>query len=303
MRIAIWAGLVAGVFLVGLACKPGGRTDVPKTAAPAAPAPALGAGESRVELRGGRVTVLCQEAPRGLLLEKLSRTAGFELEGDLDARPLTLDLRDQTLEQALQAILLDLPYRAQWRVAGTPSGHVLAKVELGEPGATGAQATTPDKKKARGEAIREKLRAMREARVTDDQREELDARREEKARSQADLLEQLRSSTPDMRIEAVNGIDPEGPALTSLISILAEDPDARVRAAVAEQLGNADGYAAVSALVNSLGDSDPAVVLKALDSLQFVGDETLSPILKSKCMGHPDSKVREACAEAADFVE
>lgn len=144
---------------------------------------------------------------------------------------------------------------------------------------------------------------MREGRISDDQRAELDARREEKARSQADLLEQLRSSTPDMRIEAVNGIDPEGPALTSLTALLVDDPDARVRAAVAEQLGNADGYAAVAALVNALSDPDPAVVMKALDSLQFVGDETLAPILKSKCMNHPDPKVREACAEAAEFVE
>jgi HEAT repeat protein len=72
---------------------------------------------------------------------------------------------------------------------------------------------------------------------------------------------------------------------------------------VAEQLGNADGYAAVSALVKALDDPDPAVVLKALDSLQFVGDETVGPILKAKCGNHPDPKVREACAEAADFVE
>lgn len=309
MRIGWMAGLAAGVLLAVLGCKPSGRTETPKTApavSPTASEPALGPGESRVEVSGGRATVVCREAPRGLLLEKLSRAAGFELLGDLDARPLTLDLRDQPIGEVLQALLLDLPYRAQWRVAGAPLDHVLAKVELGESSAA-APAAAPtaaaDPKKARGEAIREKLRAMREGKISDDQRAEIDARREEKARSQADLLEQLRSSTPDMRIEAVNGIDPEGPALTSLTALLVDDPDARVRAAVAEQLGNADGYAAVAALVNALSDPDPTVVMKALDSLQFVGDETLAPILKSKCMNHPDPKVREACAEAAEFVE
>jgi HEAT repeat protein len=238
------------------------------------------------------------------LLEKLSRAAGFELHGDPDARPLTLALRDQPLEQVLPALLLDLPYRAQWRVAGVPAEHVLVKLELGEPEAAAqAQAQEPEKKKARADAIREKLRSMREGRLSDEQRAELDARREEKARSQADLLEQLRSSTPDMRIEAVNGIDPEGPALTSLIALLADDPDARVRAAVAEQLGNADGYAAIDALFGALDDPDPTVVLKILDSLQFVCDETCAPVLRSKCLNHPDAKVREACAEAAEFVE
>jgi len=311
MRFGI--AICAVAALLAAACKPSGRTEVPKTGAPAAPTAAeqsLAPGESRVEIAEGRVTVVSHEAPRGLLLEKLSRSGGFELAGDPDARPLTLDLEDQPLEVVLPALLIDLPYRAQWRATGTD--HVLTRLELGETpaadagtpaAAPGAQAQTTEKKKARADAIREKLRAMREGRVTDEQRAELDARREEKARSQADLLEQLRSSTPDMRIEAVNGIEPEGPALGSLIALLADDPDARVRVAVAEQLGNADGYAAIGALVNALDDPDPTVVLQSLDSLQFIGDETLAPILKQKCGNHADPKVREACSEAAEFVE
>jgi hypothetical protein len=309
---AIGIGVVTGLLLAGAGCKPAGRTETPPAATPASPEAAdvsLAPGESEVAVTDGKVTVVSQEAPRGLLLEKLARAAGFQIVGDPDARPLTLALRDQPIEIVVPALMRDLPYRAQWRVTGGSAEHVLTRLELGEPEAAPAAApaqapgSAPERKKARADAIREKLRAMREGRVTEEQRAELDARREEKARSQADLLEQLRSSTPDMRIEAVNGIEPEGPALTTLNGLLADDPDSRVRVAVAEQLGNADGYAAVSALVSALDDSDPTVVLQALDSLQFIGDDTLAPILKAKCGGHAEPKVREACAEAAEFVE
>ena len=109
-----------------------------------------------------------------------------------------------------------LPYRAQWRFDPKADRHVLARLEVGDATAAAAPAAlTPEKTKRRRSPtrVRSRLREMREKSGSEEQKAELAARREERARSEADLLEQLRSSNPDMRIEAVAGLDPEGDAL------------------------------------------------------------------------------------------
>jgi hypothetical protein len=308
---AIGCAALAAAVLLASGCKPGEQAKpAPGASAPAAPAPAArepsAPGDAFVELRDGLVTVECQAAPRGLVVEKLAREAGFEIFGDLDARPLTLDLRAQPVEVVLGALLEDLPYSAQWRFDPKADRHVLARLQLGDATAAAAPAPlTPEQKKREqiAERVRSRLREIREKSGSEEQKAELAARREERARNEADLLEQVRSSNPDMRMEAVAGLDPEGDALVALMDLLKNDPDARVREKAAEQAGEANGFIACAGLIDALGDREPAVVLRTLDSLEFACDETVVPIVRQRCGQSENEAVRERCAEAIEFLE
>jgi hypothetical protein len=316
--LRIRGGALAGVLLLAttcvlsLACGQGDRKGPGESEAPA-PAPALAAnesldpGEARVVVRDGLVTIECQAAPRGLLLEKLAREARFEVSGDLDARPLTLDLQHQALESVIAALLEDLPYRAQWRYDAKTDRHDLARLEVGEiPPAPEAGAALAAKTKRRdmADALRKQMRELREKEGASEERKaEVAARRDERARSQADLLEQLNSSNPEMRIEAVEELDPEGSALGVVLETLKSDPDARVREKAAEQSGEAEGFMACAGLLNALGDREPAVVLQALASIEFACDDTVGPLVQQHCAQVTNPAVLERCAEAIDFMQ
>ena len=292
---------VAALFALA-ACGPSEKTKPPAPEARPAQkgeSPALAAGDVRVEVRDGRVTIVCHDAPRGLVVEKLAREGSFQLAGDLDSVPTTLDLDEVPMDQVLPALLAGASYRAQWRFDKDQNRHLLAKLELGEvPGA--AQA---GRKPKIGEALRERIRAMRDKQPSEKQKAEAAARREERARTQADALEELRSSNPEMRMEAAADIDPEGPALGSLMETLASDADPRVRAKVAEQLADADGCVASMGLVNATGDPDPQVRCKAWQSLEMNCDESMLPSMQPKCANETDAKVRECCTGTLEMCE
>ena len=69
-----------------------------------------------------------------------ARAGRFELVGDLDARPLTLELRGQPIETVIAALLADLPYRAQWRYDAKGARHEPARREVREIRAASAGA-------------------------------------------------------------------------------------------------------------------------------------------------------------------
>ncbi len=308
----VWIRTFAVVAALGFvaACGP---DDSNRLAAPASPTPStghpIGPGDARVDVVDGRVTIECQAAPRGLLLEKLARAGRFQLIGELDARPLTLEIRNQPLETVLAALLDDLKYRAHWRFDTKSDRHDLERLEVGEVSSASAEppaATAAAKAKRRelADALRKQVRERREQdRGSEARKAEIAARREERALSQADLLEQLRSSNPEMRIEAVAGLDPEGAALMALLEILRTDPDPRVRAKAAEQGGEADGFMACAGLLDALGDPEPAVVLHALEGVEFACDDTVAPIVQQHCAQATDPVVRARCAEAIDFLQ
>jgi len=244
-----------------------------------------------------------------LVVERLAREARFELFGVLDAKPLTLDVQHQPLESLVAMLLADLPYRAQWRFDEKTRSHELARLEVGEipaAGADGAAAAAADKTKRRdmADALRQQMRELREkASAAEDQKAEIAARRDEQLRSQADLIEQLRSSNPEMRLEAVEGLDPEGATLAVLVDVLKTDADARVRQKAVEQVGEAEGYMACAALLDALKDREPAVVLQALESLEFTCDSTVLPIVEQRCVEATDPLVQQRCAAAVDFLQ
>ncbi len=303
---------LAGVLIASVACGPSDRKG-PGEPEAAVPAPAeaardgLDPGEARVGFHDGRVTIECQGAPRGLVLEKLAREARFEVSGDLDARPLTLDLQQQPLESVIAVLLQELPYRAQWRSGARTDRHELARLEVGEiPPAPEAGAASAAKAKRRdmADTLRKQMRELREKEsVSEERKAEIAARREERVRSQADLLEQLRSSNPEMRIEAVEGLDPEGPAIAALLETLKGDPDARVREKAAAQGGEAEGFIVCAGLLDAIGDREPAVVLQALASIEFACDDTVASIVTERCATAVDPIVLTRCAEAIAYLQ
>jgi len=289
------------------ACGPGdkGTTNAPaETEAAKSAAPSLAQGEVRLEIRDGRVTLSCHEAPRGLVIEKLAREGGFgivgQIGGEADSQPISLKLEQATMDQVLAAILVGAGYRAQWRFDAEQGRHVLANLELGDLPATSLTAQKPKI----GEALRERIRQMRERQQpTEKQRAEAAARREERARTQADALEELRSSNPDMRMEAAAEIEPEGPALRSLLDSLASDADPRVRARVAETLADADGCVASMGLVTATADPDPGVRTAAWRSLEMNCDESMLEGMQPQCARETDGGVRETCTSTLEMCE
>ena len=298
--------LFAAALVALVACDRSEKPKAPSASsgahAPAAAATPGGGGDVVIEMHDGRVTIMCQDAPRGLVLERLAREAGFELAGDLDSQPVTLRVDAQPLELALPALLAGSSYRAQWRWEAEPQRTTLAKLEVGDA-STATQTAAAQPKNKLGEALRERLRAMREKKPNEKAKADAAQRREEHARTQADALEELRSSNPEMRIEAAADIEPEGPALSPLLDALANDPDPRVRAKIAEQLADAEGCTTALALANATGDPDPAVRRNTWTGLEMLCDESMLIQLQAKCSRETDPSVQEVCKSTLEICE
>ena len=122
------------------------------------------------------------------------------------------------------------------------------------------------------------------------------------AAEQAELLSELDSFDPEARADAADWIDLEGEALERMISLLKSDPDADVRAAIVDRLGEEASPSALAALVSALQDPDPEVVLQAIEALEFEAEDWLIPELEP-LLAHSDPEVREAAQDAIAFLE
>ncbi len=258
--------------------------------------PLPGLGRAQIQFADGRVTVLSYAAPRAAILEELAAKAGFVLElGELARSRLTLRIEDLTLERALPLLLRDVPYQVDYAFDRALGRHVITFLGIGPASMnTGfdtirkaaeapapAPATRPDRE-FRARLFRERM--LREASI------------------QAALLEDLESRDAVTRAEAASEIEVEGPALDRLLEILAEDPDPRVRAAAVQQLGDSGSHWAVRGLIDALGDAEPEVVLRAIEALEFEGDESVVPNLEP-LLDHRDLAIREATRDALESLE
>ncbi len=311
--------------LLGTGCDHSDSGAAPPSSAPAfepaatmpsaisATPPLPEAGSATFRFEEGHLSIAANAAPRLLLFEKLAEAAEFSLETDAGDWPLlTVRFDDLDLAQALPRLARGLAYRAEWVAEEGGESHRLASLVVGErvaetrsPASEGAERHESGAASAAGAggADAEPPRDRRATRVGSAVAEILrDHWAPGEPEPEADeLLARLDDPDPEIRLRAVIEIEPEGEALDRLADLLANDPDPRVRAATTASLGSAERYEAMEALVWALDDPDPEVVLEVIDSLEFAGDASnvwhLEPLL-----AHPDSRVRDAAADAIDFL-
>ena len=114
-------------------------------------------------------------------------------------------------------------------------------------------------------------------------------------------MQELESSDPEERSDALFDIEPEGPGLQALLEVLSDDPEPEVRGLAARQLGYAESPEATAGLVSALDDPAPAVVIEVVVALQMIDDSTVIESLE-KLLQHPDAEVREAAEDAIDYL-
>jgi hypothetical protein len=273
------AQLVPILLLAALACRP---EEPPAQPAPpparraAARAPArVEAKEPRVVVRrqaDGTFRVVARGAPRFHVLQELARAAGLVTRpgaGRVASRRLELDLDGVSLEAALGAILGDVAHTLHYEPAGAGSAEVsLRAVTVGAPVPPPiARASAPVGEPGAAGARRS-------------------ARPE-------------RSERP-----------PDTSELAELTERLARDPSAEARAQAADALaaveGGEDAFRAADALLEALRDSDPGVVVAAVQALEDLHDVLPDPRIRRAVAAlarHPDPHVREAVSSFREWTE
>jgi hypothetical protein len=266
----------------------------------ATPQPALPpAGQSRVWIHAGEVTLLANHAPRLRVLRKLAREAGFEVAVGTAGQPtasVTLRAVRVPLERALARLLNGVPYALHYGADAEGEEASLVRVALGEPD-TGEEIAErreprPEPRPSRDEPAMARLGRANEPADP--------ARFDER---QAEALRGLGDRSPEGRIDAVDSIYPDPEGIDALGEVVRNDPEPAVRMAAAESLGySAEDPEAIGALLLALHDPEPEVVITALDAIEFVGDNTVIPELDF-LLDHPDLGVREATADAIWWLE
>ncbi len=296
----------AALVAIGLGCGSEEASDpAPTSLAESKPAPdrpLAPHGKAYVEYSDGRVTVRSDGSLQLAVLEQLAAQAGFEIvAGRTDAKPITLYIERASLVDAIALILDGISYTLGHEFDEAFGTRILTRVEIGEAFDNSAASRT---KTASTNALRTRDRASsaatRFAQGTRSDRQEPIS--EAYAAEQAVLLSALDSPDPEARADAVDWIDLDGKAFERIISLLESDPDPDVRITIVDRLGDEESPAAIAALIVALRDSDPEVVLRAIEILEFEADGWLIPELEP-LLAHRDPDVREAAQDAIDFLE
>jgi hypothetical protein len=304
-----------GAALALLACR---GEEAPRPAAGTAPAPqATAAGArapgrdaelppGRAEVRreaDGSLRVRARAAPRLAVLQKLTRAAGFAITpglGHPPPRSLDLDLAGVSVEQALDAVLGDVPHHLHYEVAGDEA--VLRRVTIGMLRTSGAAAAPGSEAELGAREEKPRLGAPSWA----DRR--AGSQRDEESRRAA--IEDGRDSRDETERAAAAALMRPEEDLPQLLEYLASDPSAAVRANAAGALADVDGgenaFRAADALLAALRDSDPAVVAAAVGALEDLYDVLPDPRLRTGVAAlenHTDPRVRAAVATFREWTE
>jgi hypothetical protein len=266
---------------------------------------------------GSRYSVLANGAPPFDSLEALAEVAGFRAERGAAApaeTPVVLRLEGVTLERAVAAILAGLPHHVHYEHADPAAGGpvFLARVRVGElasaaeaalgraapgraaPGRPGPPPEPREHGSKRGEPGQ-----SGEA----DLRENQDVRERERAEL---VARQWNDPRADLRLDAVERMEPEGGEREKLETLLRDDPSPEVRSAAAEVLSEGDAFEVMESLLGALGDADPGVVAAAVLGLEDVYADAPNPRIRERVAElreHRDAGVREAVAGFEDWIE
>jgi hypothetical protein len=285
---------IATLVTIGLGCGSQETSDPEATdlarAKPTPDRPLPAPGEAYVEYSDGRVTVRSNGALQLAVLEQLAAQAGFEIVAKrTETRPITLDIDRVSLVVGIASILDGFSYTVGYDFDEASGSRILTRVEIDRPLDSGAL-KKPDRVSSAAIRSAGEARGEREGPTGDAY-----------ATEQAELLSELDSPDLDARIDAVDWIDLEGEALERLVSLLESEPDAEVRAAIVDRLGEEESPAAIAGLINALRDPDSEVVLRAIEALEFEAGPWLIPELE-RLLSHSDPEVREAAQDAKDFL-
>jgi hypothetical protein len=286
---------------VGLGCGSQETSDPVVTtrteSEPARDRPFRPAGDAHVEYFDGRVTVRCDGSLQLAVLEQLAAQVGFEIvAGKTAAQPITLNIERAALVDAIALILDGFSYTLGYDLDEATGTRTLALIKIGETLEHGS-ANLAETASANARRIQDRVSSTAE-RTRGDQ---MDPASEGYSNEQAEMLLELDSSDPDARAEAVSWIELDPEVLERLISQLESDPDAEVRAAIVERLGEEESPTAMAGLVVALRDPDPEVVLEAMDILEFEAEALLIAEL-DWLSAHPEPDVRDAAQDAKDFL-
>jgi hypothetical protein len=293
----VYIGLLTAGLAV-LACSPEAEAPPPASEPGASRAlPALAEGGSSVAYANGRVSLASRGALLAAVLEKLGRQADFTLLGVLPGRTVEVRLEGVPLVDALSTLLVEEVWSLEY--APQPDGsHRLVRLHVGG-GAPKPLVRLRERQLTRlqvgprqSSGSREEPAPMLEPRpVWDPEAYE------------EDLARRLESRDVEERAEAVSELDTDGEQLLRLSVFAHEDPAVAVRLAALEELKGEQSWAALNAIVVALGDPDPQVVLRTIEAISYLSDDSLVPRLKP-LLKHPDPDVRKAVVETiAELTE
>jgi len=121
-------------------------------------------------------------------------------------------------------------------------------------------------------------------------------------------LDGFNSNSKNKKIELsvteqdINELDLEGEGLDTLIEIIKTNLDPGIRSLALERLSNTESYISIETAILALNDDSVEVVLQALDTIEFIGDESVIRYVE-KLLYHPTAEVRDAAREAIDFMD
>ncbi|MGH0037508.1 MAG: HEAT repeat domain-containing protein [Myxococcota bacterium] len=255
----------------------------------------LAEGEHRIEITHDFVRIEANRAPLGAVLDEIAVRMGVALEADAASRrtPVAVAVDAPDLPRALPSLLRGSDFRASFAPTDGDAVRLVALTVGALPGRAAAdRSPRPAARAPAGQAARSHGFDDDAPDRDDDEAETL---------SQEEALATLERGSRDERVAAIRAIEPEGAGLRALIDVLRDDGDPAVRAAAAEQLEDARGFAGVQALLAALADREVVVVRAAIESLEFAGDESVIAQLEP-LLDHPDPDVRHDAEDAIEFL-
>ncbi len=273
----------------------------------------LAVGEFRVLERDGRFSVEANEAWRLEVLEELAKRGEFVLFNHVRKHPfVSLDVRNEPVEQVLAVIVRDAPYVIRYVASKDGDAPAIDSLEVGveqdsvDTGTDEFESQEPSDgdRKARDIAKRTNREHRTVAPRSEAARRAAMERREwREARRHQENLDELDHSDPTIRAWAASGLDVDEPQdLIALGALLSSDPDPFVRAEIAFDLAFGNPSTAVPILLAALDDPSPEVVAAAADSLGFLDDASATDDLRTLLEDESQS-VREAARDALEMLE
>jgi hypothetical protein len=272
----------------------------------------LASGEFRASLNAGRLTAEGNAASQIALVARVAKLAAARIEvGTVDTQPVSVEIVDLPLPQALPILLAGLPYTSVYRFDTGQNRHVLVELRVGKlaPQITTAELTAESaggrdsvgSRAARSRPQAEEIlpappvldpvtlsrdHALKRRVILDDRKKSEQLQRAE------------RGTTTSERRRGITSINPQGEGLAVLLRSLATDPDPKVRAAAAERLGRGQGYAATRGLVEGLQDPDPDVRVRSILGLSEMRDPSVLDELERARNESADARVQAAADQA-----